>query len=152
MQGGWRAGQMPLFTSTENTEDWLLAQKVSAQEQVLGVSLDAHPLELCRRQIASAGAVSTLEAVGRMGQRVVVAGVRQTSRRSRTAKGEWMMFLSLEDLEGMLDVVIFPDVYRHRCCHPHDPARDGSGGNGPPAQRPFPARGKSGSPRRLNWR
>jgi len=95
LQGGWRAGQMPLFPSTESSEDWPLEKKVSAQEDVLGVSLDAHPLELCRPQIASAGAVSTLEAVSRMGQRLAVAGVRQTSRRSRTARGEWMMFLSL---------------------------------------------------------
>ena len=41
-----------------------------------------------------------------------MAGVRQTSRRSRTAKGELMMFLTLEDLTGMLDVIVFPDVYR----------------------------------------
>ena len=41
-----------------------------------------------------------------------VAGVRQTSRRSRTAKGEMMLFLTLEDLQGTLDVILFPDVYR----------------------------------------
>jgi DNA polymerase-3 subunit alpha len=27
-------------------------------------------------------------------------------------KGEMMLFLTLEDLEGVLDVIIFPDVYR----------------------------------------
>jgi DNA polymerase III alpha subunit len=32
--------------------------------------------------------------------------------RSRTAKGEAMMFLSLEDLAGMLNMVLFPGVYR----------------------------------------
>ena len=46
------------------------------------------------------------------GQRVKVAGLRQTSHRSRTARGEVMMFMTLEDLEGLLDVVFFPDVYR----------------------------------------
>jgi DNA polymerase-3 subunit alpha len=41
-----------------------------------------------------------------------VAGVRQSGHASRTAKGEAMMFLTLEDLVGMLDVVLFPDAYR----------------------------------------
>jgi DNA polymerase-3 subunit alpha len=38
--------------------------------------------------------------------------VRQTSRRSRTAKGDMMLFLTIEDLQGTLDVILFPDVYR----------------------------------------
>jgi DNA polymerase-3 subunit alpha len=41
-----------------------------------------------------------------------VAGVRQTSHRSRTAKGEPMLFLTLENLTGTLDVIAFPDAYR----------------------------------------
>jgi DNA polymerase-3 subunit alpha len=41
-----------------------------------------------------------------------VAGVRQSGHRSRTAKGDLMMFMTLEDLAGMLDVAVFPDVYR----------------------------------------
>jgi len=43
---------------------------------------------------------------------VTVAGLRQSGHRSRTTKGESMMFLTLEDLSGMLDVVLFPDAYR----------------------------------------
>ena len=44
--------------------------------------------------------------------RVTVAGVRQSSHRSKTARGDLMMFLTLEDLEGLLDVILFPDVLR----------------------------------------
>jgi DNA polymerase-3 subunit alpha len=43
---------------------------------------------------------------------VTVAGVRQTSHRSRTAKGESMLFLTIEDLSGTLDAILFPDAYR----------------------------------------
>jgi len=43
---------------------------------------------------------------------VIVAGVRQTSHRSRTSKGDSMLFLTLEDLHGTLDAILFPDVYR----------------------------------------
>ena len=111
--GEWHAGQMSLFQEiTPVATDWTLVEKVAAQEQILGIGVDAHPLELARSIILSSGAISTLEAITRFGQRVTVAGVRQTSRRSRTTKGEWMLFLTLEDLEGTLDVVFFPDAYR----------------------------------------
>jgi len=80
--------------------------------EILGASLDTHPLELVSEKIVAAGAISTLEAVERIGRRVTVAGVRQTSHRSRTAKGDAMLFLTVEDLHGTLDVILFPDVYR----------------------------------------
>jgi len=112
--GGWQQNQMSLFEWTDTSEeDWTLEQKVNAQLEILGASLDAHPLELVSEKIIAAGAISTLEAAERIGRRVTVAGVRQTSHRSRTAKGDSMLFLTLEDLDGTLDAILFPEVYRH---------------------------------------
>ena len=111
--GGWQQNQMSLFEWTDsNDEDWTIQQKVQAQVEILGASLDAHPLELVSEKIGVAGAISTLEAVERIGRRITVAGIRQTSHRSRTAKGDSMLFLSLEDLHGTLDVILFSEVYR----------------------------------------
>ena len=93
-------------------EDWSLAEKVATQEELLGVSLIAHPLELAAEKITASGAISTLEASARIGQRVRVAGTRMTWRRTPTTRGDYIYFMALEDLEGMLDVVIFADVYR----------------------------------------
>lgn len=113
LASGWQVGQMSLFSWGDTAgEDWTLEEKVAAQQELLGISLEAHPLELAADRIAASGAISTLEAAGRIGQRVTVAGVRQTSHRSRTAKGEPMLFLTLEDLSGMLEVVFFPNAYR----------------------------------------
>jgi DNA polymerase III alpha subunit len=64
------------------------------------------------REISDAGAITTVDATERIGQRVTVAGIRQSGHRSRTAKGDLMLFMTMEDLAGMLDVAIFPDVYR----------------------------------------
>ena len=111
--GGWKPGQLSLFDYVDtNLEDWSLSDKVAAQEELLGISVDAHPLELVADRIAGAGAISTLEAAERVGSRVRVAGMRLSGRRSRTGQGEMMAFLTLEDLEGMLDVVVFPEAYR----------------------------------------
>lgn len=112
---GWHAGQRSLFDWNDSLsygDDWTLEEKVAAQQDLLGVSLEAHPLELVADKVSAAGAVTTIEAAGRIGQRVIVAGLRQSSHRSRTSKGEIMMFLTLEDLAGMLEMVLFPDVYR----------------------------------------
>ena len=112
-RGGWRGGQLPLFDlETSGGEDWTLAEKAAAQEAVLGAGLVAHPLELQADQLASAGALTTVEAAARLSQRVRVAGMRQTWRRSRTTAGDYIYFMALEDLEGMLDVVILGEVYR----------------------------------------
>jgi DNA-directed DNA polymerase III PolC len=111
--GGWQSGQMSLFAWNESEgEDWPIEQKVAAQQELLGISLEAHPLELLIDKITAAKAVSTLDAAERIGQRVTVAGVRQTSHRSKTARGEPMLFLTIEDMSGMLDVVFFPNAYR----------------------------------------
>ena len=115
--GKWQAGQPSLFDFQDagreiKPEDWAVEKKVAAQQELLGTSLEAHPLELVAGKLRLAGAISTIEAAGRVGQRVTVAGIRQSGHRSRTTKGETMMFMTLEDLSGMLDVVLFPDVYR----------------------------------------
>ena len=111
--GGWKSGQLSLFSWNEaEGPDWSIEQKMTAQQELLGISLEANPLELLADKISAAGAISTLEAAGHIGERVTVAGIRQTSHRSKTAKGESMMFLSLEDLSGTLEVVLFPDAYR----------------------------------------
>jgi len=112
-RGGWRGGQLPLFAlEAPGGEDWTLAEKAAAQEAILGASLAAHPLELQATQIAATGALTTVEAAALLGQRARVAGMRQTWRRSRTTLGDYIYFMALEDLEGMLDVVIPGEVYR----------------------------------------
>jgi DNA polymerase III alpha subunit len=111
--GDWQMGQMSLFdwNDAHNDDDWTLEQRLIAQQDLLGASLDAHPLELVADQISAAGALTTLEALDQIGRRVTVAGVRQSSHPSRTARGV-MLFLTLEDLAGMLEVTVFPELYR----------------------------------------
>jgi DNA polymerase III alpha subunit len=45
------------------------------------------------------------------GQRVLMRGVAISSKRIPTKAGTWMKFLSLEDLTGTFEAVLFPDVY-----------------------------------------
>jgi DNA polymerase III subunit alpha len=111
--GTWTPGQMSLFEGpAKDAEDWSIEQKVEAQKEILGVSVLAHPMDLVAEQVKKAGALSTVEAIEKIGQQVTVAGVRMSSHRHRNSKGEWMAFITLEDLEGMLETIILPEVYR----------------------------------------
>jgi DNA polymerase-3 subunit alpha len=114
-QGGWQGGQLSLFStqgaSPPSGDDWTLEEKVAAQEEILGVSVIAHRLELHADQIRSAGALSTAAAAERIGQRVRVAGVQFSRQRRRTKSGDYIYLLDLEDLKDMLLVVIPEDVY-----------------------------------------
>ncbi len=112
--GGWLGGQLSLFSwgEPQGEADWSLAEKAAAQEEILGVSVVAHPLELGGRRGEDGRTLTTVEAVGRIGKEVCVAGMRQTWRRSLNAQGEFVYYMMLEDLEGMIDVVIPAAVYR----------------------------------------
>jgi DNA-directed DNA polymerase III PolC len=109
----WQPGQLSLFDDGPAAgDDWPLEERVRAQEELLGTGVDAHPLELKSAQIEAAGAINTLGAAARVGQRVRLAGMRQSwTRSAATGRGGYVYFMSLEDLEGMLDVVIPGEVY-----------------------------------------
>jgi DNA polymerase III alpha subunit len=112
--GTWQAGQLPLFSLSEDEEggNWTLEERAEAQKAALGVSVDVHPLELAANKLEGSGAISTVEAAARPGEKVRAAGMRQWWRRIRDSRQDTAYLMSLEDLEGMLDVVIPAEVYR----------------------------------------
>jgi DNA polymerase III alpha subunit len=116
-------GQLDLFSSQTPDVDWDTEEKSKAQYEILGVSLEMSPLEQNADQIQSAGALSTLEAETLIGNKVCVAGMRQTFRRFRNRSNEMMAYLTLEDLEGSLTVLIPPALYRrsHTAFHETGP-------------------------------
>ena len=112
--GVWRKNQPGLFDweNQPETDDWSLAALADAQEEILGISVSLHPLERFQDQLDQYEICSTALAAEKTGVSLIFAGMRVTSRRTRTSQGDLMFFLSLEDLEGMLEVVFFPAVYR----------------------------------------
>lgn len=82
--------------------------------ELLGVSAGPQLLAHYREALAAAGVPSIAQLRGlARGRRVTAAGLVVTRQRPQTAKG--ILFLSLEDETGLLDVVVKPDLYaRHR--------------------------------------
>jgi DNA polymerase III subunit alpha len=112
--GRWQGGQLPLFSEsgTGDGDEWSQKQQMESEEAILGLSVTFHKLDLVSEKLAAAGARTTVEAAGLVGQEVRLAGMRQTWRRVSTAHAEPVYFMALEDLEGMLDVIIPGAVYR----------------------------------------
>lgn len=107
--GGWRGGQLPLFSlTTEDNEaqeeEWDLVQRIQAQELVLGVSVDGHPLDLYTSQAQEAGAVTILDAAGRLGEKLCILGLLQGWSVGNTGAGMPLHRIVLEDQEGILEV------------------------------------------------
>jgi error-prone DNA polymerase len=112
--GKWSYRQPPLFdlASASTEPEWDLAKRVEAQLSILGASVDAHPLELVADSVKKSTNTTTLEALTKPDQTIRVAGVRQTTQRFYAHEGEPFYILELEDLEGVLPVLMTPEFYR----------------------------------------
>ncbi|NPC82328.1 hypothetical protein HPC49_29425 [Pyxidicoccus fallax] len=88
-------------------------ERVVADYDTVGLSLEKHPLELLRPTLKKLGAVTAegLKQV-RSGRPVTVGGMLICRQRPPTAKG--ICFISLEDETGIANLIVPPDVYE-RC-------------------------------------
>ncbi len=70
-----------------------------------------HPLHFYKDLFDDSSVIKTNEMINYRGKYVTMIGWYMTSKRIKTRKGEIMKFLSLEDLYGTFEAVIFPKVY-----------------------------------------
>ena len=82
------------------------------EKDLVGVYISEHPLSQVLpglRDVVTAQAGSLREESN--GQQATIAGMVQRVRRHITKKGDEMAFVTLEDLQGTCDVVVFPRVW-----------------------------------------
>jgi DNA polymerase III alpha subunit len=70
-----------------------------------------HPLHFYKDLFDDSSVIKANEMVKYKGKYVTMIGWYMTSKRIKTKKGDIMKFLSLEDLYGTFEAVIFPKVY-----------------------------------------
>jgi DNA polymerase-3 subunit alpha len=97
-----RLPEVPEFDRKE-----LLAQ----EKEVLGLYISGHPLEPLAEDLRMrTHSIQSLQ--DRLdGDRCTIGGIVTALRRTTTRKGEPMAFLSVEDLTGQTEVVLFPKLY-----------------------------------------
>jgi len=92
--------------------EWDEIERLSREKEALGVYLTGHPLEKCLRELRALADTSVSELPDRTGNgAVTLGGLAVAVKETRTKKGDRMGFLTLEDQEGSVEVVIFSDLY-----------------------------------------
>jgi DNA polymerase-3 subunit alpha len=104
--GSGRPSHAPIPTAEFEQSELLAMEKES-----IGLYISAHPLKTLSLAMSSRTDV-TLGSVGECkdGERVTVGGMIGQVKRLRTKKGDPMVFATLEDLSGSVELVIFADT------------------------------------------
>lgn len=92
---------------------WPAVRRLSAELELIGLSLTCHPLDLAEEDLRARGVIfarDLRELPDR--SRVRVCGVRERAQTPRTRSGKRTCFLTLEDATGLLDVVVFEDALK----------------------------------------
>jgi len=86
-------------------------EELSAEYNVQGLSARLHPMQVIRKSISRDGLMKSSEVVSLFpGTKIRTAGYVVCRQAPRTAKGH--VFLTLEDEEGLLNIVLKPHVYQ----------------------------------------
>ncbi|MDI7277503.1 MAG: OB-fold nucleic acid binding domain-containing protein, partial [Anaerolineae bacterium] len=88
-----------------------LEERIAADYELLGLPANEHVMVLFREALASQGVCASTDLPWRRdGERVRVAGVVVIRQQPPSAKG--FVFLTLEDEEGLINVIVRPDVFQ----------------------------------------
>ena len=92
---------------------WSDEEKLFHEKEVLGFYLSGHPLSRFAEELKlySTSDTSTLKE-STNGTEIRIAGVVSDRKEILTKKGTRMAFLSLEDLQGTVEVVVFSELYQ----------------------------------------
>ncbi|HEY6972692.1 MAG TPA: DNA polymerase III subunit alpha, partial [Nitrospiraceae bacterium] len=93
--------------------EWDQGQRLKYERELTGFYITAHPLT---RYEATIRALSTATTGGLSemsdGREVKLCGIITTVKTMLTKKGDRMAYLTLEDLQGTVEVIAFPDLYK----------------------------------------
>ncbi len=120
------AGQSSLFGMLGGAEErpaaveripdappWPEAERLAFEKESLGFFISGHPLERLRVEIAqwATATTGTLAQAAAAGE-VTVGGIVTALRLIKTKKGDRMASFFLEDLEGSVETLVFPEAYK----------------------------------------
>jgi DNA polymerase III subunit alpha len=93
--------------------EWDQAQRLTYERELTGFYISAHPLS---RYETTIEALSTATTTGLAelsdGKEVKLCGIIASVKTTLTKKGDRMAYLTLEDLHGTVEVIVFPDLFK----------------------------------------
>jgi len=93
--------------------EWGEGERLAFEKESLGFFITGHPLERFRAELAqwATATTGTLAQMSEAGE-VSVGGIVAGLRLIKTKKGDRMASFLLEDLEGTVEALVFPETYR----------------------------------------
>jgi DNA polymerase-3 subunit alpha len=126
------AGQVSLFGGAAaptapvdrlaDVAEWDEKTRLAGEKSTLGFYVSGHPLESHREllhEFATHSSAGLRELAS--GTEVAMGGVISDLKRKKSRKGDWWAATQLEDLEGQIEVLVFPKCY---AAHQNDLAED----------------------------
>ncbi len=107
------AGDRPPGTPPPLRE-YTAERRRAAEQEALGFPTDAHPMTLHQEALARFRLTPATALDRHVGEAVLCAGLLTTSKPVQTAREEPMEFATFDDGTGLIETVLFPDVYRAR--------------------------------------
>ncbi len=88
-----------------------LEERLGWEKELLGLYLSGHPLDPWREDLVKREKnTQWVKEKSRDGAAIVLAGVVETVKDLRTAKGDLMSFMTLRDFSGTVECVVFPEA------------------------------------------
>jgi DNA polymerase-3 subunit alpha len=86
-------------------------ERLKLEKNCLGLYVSGHPLQGLSRYVASKVRLAKTLTEKDVGKDVKVGGLISAKRKLLTKSGEYMMFVTLEDPSGEIEIVLFPRSY-----------------------------------------
>ncbi|MGB9699103.1 MAG: DNA polymerase III subunit alpha [Thermodesulfobacteriota bacterium] len=93
--------------------EWPASQRLAFEKETLGFYLTGHPLTPYAETLQRL-ATTSIQDIREFAteQEIVVGGMVNSLKETNTKKNEIMAFVTLEDLSGLIEVVVFADLYK----------------------------------------
>ncbi|HUX08373.1 MAG TPA: DNA polymerase III subunit alpha [Acidobacteriota bacterium] len=108
---GLLEGIDPLRLEAPDVPDYSLSERLRREMEALDFTVTAHPLALYCDLIKKEGVVAARNLARHAGRFVTTIAWLVHAKRTRTCRGEYMKFLSVEDLTSAYEAVLFPQAY-----------------------------------------
>jgi DNA polymerase-3 subunit alpha len=98
--------------------EWDADERLAFEKEVLGFYISGHPLARYGSVVESLGITATADLTGKgPGSRVLLFGQVTALKETSTKSGNRMAFVTLEDMNGTVEVTIFPEPFKAAAEH-----------------------------------
>ncbi|HUL69364.1 MAG TPA: hypothetical protein VLT17_03905, partial [Gemmatimonadales bacterium] len=94
--------------------EYTIERKRREEYELLDFTTDTHPIRLYADRLQRFRLCRSTELDRHVGKSVLLAGMLTTSKPVHTIKDEPMEFATFDDGDGLIETVLFPDLYRER--------------------------------------